>query len=82
MDGDSWRDFFVGCLVATVVIMLVVGIASDILCDNIFNAAEATLSEAEIDYLLASPVGNAVVLFATNSGRIVYYDGALFKEME
>lgn len=82
MNMDSWDDFFIGMLVAAVAIALVVAVVSGIAYNGTFNAGEAALSEAEVDYMLSESVGNAAVLFATDSGRIVYYDGALFKEME
>jgi len=79
---DSWEDFLAGMIVAAVMIALVAGIGSIIDHSGTFNAGEAALSEAKIDYMLSEPVGSKVIMFATESGRIVYYDGALFKEME
>ena len=67
---------------ATVVIGVVLLTGADAQADKTFAASEAALSEAKMDYMLSERVGGLVVLFATNSGRIMYYDGALFKEME
>ena len=81
---DNRESFLFGILaglvIATGIGLLLVACLPD--PADAIASGEVALSEAEIDYMLSESIGRKVVLFATEQGRVLYYDGALFKEME